>query len=74
MSIPMLQDAELVFSNNVKTFSLPDKRVEKGTYWLDSFQQSSEIDETTKGRDRTITASAISSLALASSGNHFVLE
>jgi uncharacterized protein (TIGR03067 family) len=53
MPVSGLKDAELVLENNKKIFTLPDKRVEKGTYRLDSSKQPSEIDSTTEGRDGT---------------------
>jgi uncharacterized protein (TIGR03067 family) len=47
---PGLEGAELVFAEGKKSFTLPDKRVEKGTYRLDATKKPKEIDSTTEGR------------------------
>ncbi len=53
MVVPGLEGAELVFADGTKAFTLPDKRVEKGTYHVDITKQPREIDVTTEGRDGT---------------------
>ena len=53
MPVPGLARAELVFADGKKVFTLPDGRVEKGTYQLNAARQPGEIDATTEGRDGT---------------------
>ena len=53
MSVPGLADAELVLADGKKVFTLPDGRVEKGTYQLNAARQPGEIDATTEGKDGT---------------------
>jgi len=51
--VPGLTDAGLVFVDGRKVFTLPDGRIEKGTYQLNAAKQPSEIDTTTEGRGGT---------------------
>jgi uncharacterized protein (TIGR03067 family) len=53
MPVPGLADADLVFAEGRKVFTLPDGRIEKGTYQLNTAKQPSEIDATTDGRRGT---------------------
>jgi uncharacterized protein (TIGR03067 family) len=53
MSVPGLEVAELVLTGGKKVFTLPDGRVEKGTYRLQAGKQPREIDATTEGREGT---------------------
>src|SRR5262245_29506505 len=53
MPVPGLEGAELVLAGGKKVFTLPDGRVEKGTYRLDSAGRPARIDATTEGRDGT---------------------
>ena len=53
MPVPGLEDAELVLADGKKVFTLPDGRVEKGTYRLNAARQPGEIDATTEGKDGT---------------------
>ena len=48
--VPGLESSELTFDNGSKSFRLPDGRVEKGTYTLDTSQQPYWIDATTEGK------------------------
>jgi uncharacterized protein (TIGR03067 family) len=52
-AVPGLQGAELVLAGGKKVFTLPDGRVETGTYRLDASKRPGEIDVTTGGRDGT---------------------
>jgi uncharacterized protein (TIGR03067 family) len=49
--VPGLEEAELVLAGGKKVLSLPDGRIEQGTFQLDTGKQPSEIDSTTEGRD-----------------------
>jgi uncharacterized protein (TIGR03067 family) len=51
--VPGLEGAELALDGGKKVFTLPDGRVEKGTYRLDAAKRPREIDATTEGRDGT---------------------
>ncbi len=53
MPVPGLEDAELVFADGKKVFTLPGGRIEKGTYQLDAAKRPGEIDVTTEGKDGT---------------------
>jgi uncharacterized protein (TIGR03067 family) len=50
-AVPGLAGAELVLSDGKKTFTLPEGRVERGTYRLDPDKEPYEIDSTTEGRE-----------------------
>jgi uncharacterized protein (TIGR03067 family) len=49
-AVPGLEEAELVLADGKKVFTLPDGRVENGTYQIDD-DKSGEIDSTTEGKD-----------------------
>jgi uncharacterized protein (TIGR03067 family) len=49
--VPGLKGAELMLAGGKKNFTLPDNRVEKGTYRLDASKKPGEIDTTTEGRE-----------------------
>ena len=53
MPVPGLEGAELVLAGGQKVFTLPDGRIEKGTYQLNATKQPAEIDATTEGKDGT---------------------
>jgi uncharacterized protein (TIGR03067 family) len=52
-SVPGLEGAEVVFADGEKMLTLPDGRVEKGTYRLDESKQPAEIDSTTESKQGT---------------------
>lgn len=51
--VPGLEDSELVLADGKKVFTLPDGRLEKGTYELDTAKEPSEIVVTTEGKGGT---------------------
>lgn len=51
--VPGLADAELVFADGTKIFTLPNGQIENGTYQLQAAEQPSEIDTTTEGKRGT---------------------
>ena len=51
MPVPGLEGAELVLAGGQKVFTLPDGRIEKGTYQLNATKGPAEIDATTEGID-----------------------
>jgi uncharacterized protein (TIGR03067 family) len=51
--VPGLEDAEVLFANGDKTLTLPDGRIEKGTYRLDPTKQPARIDSTTQSKSLT---------------------
>ena len=52
-AVPGIEGAELVLAGGKKVFTLPDGRVENGTYRLNATQRPSEIDATTEGKGGT---------------------
>jgi uncharacterized protein (TIGR03067 family) len=53
VNVPGLDDVEVVFTKGEKLLTLPDGRIEKGTYQLDASKRPSQIDSTTESKTGT---------------------